>query len=99
LPTSLHYNSQDYDINNFFTLNEYQKAISSIGYVLEPYDTSRYMEVYGYGGKFFNKNYVEFDCSLTGDPNNPSVLGVAGILNAYYNALQTAVLCNFFLIK
>jgi len=92
LPTSLHYNSQDYDINNFFTLNEYQKAISSIGYVLEPYDTSRYMEVYGYGGKFFNKNYVEFDCSLTGDPNNPSVLGVAGILNAYYNALQTAVL-------
>ncbi|ORY31112.1 copine-8-like protein [Neocallimastix californiae] len=92
LPTSLHYNSQDYDINNFFTLNEYQKAISSIGYVLEPYDTSRYMEVYGYGGKFFNKNYVEFDCSLTGDPNNPSVLGVTGILNAYYNALQTAVL-------
>jgi len=90
--TSLHYNSPNYDPNNFFTLNEYQKAISSIGYVLEPYDTTRYMEVYGYGGKFFNKNFVEFDCSLTGDPNNASVFGVPGILTAYFNALQTAKL-------
>jgi len=92
LPNSLHYNSPNYDMNNFYTLNEYQKAISSIGYVLEPYDTSRYMEVYGYGGKFFNKSECEFDCPLTGNPNNASVLGVAGILSCYYNALQTAKL-------
>jgi len=91
---SLHYRTPNYDMNNFYTLNEYQKAISSIGYVLEPYDTTRYMEVYGYGGMFFNRNEVEFDCSLTGDPNNPSVLGVAGILNAYFHALQTTKLCN-----
>jgi hypothetical protein len=89
---SLHYRTPNYDMNNFYTLNEYQKAISSIGYVLEPYDTTRYMEVYGYGGMFFNRNEVEFDCSLTGDPNNPSVLGVAGILNAYFHALQTTKL-------
>jgi len=90
IPSSLHYNSPNYNMNDFFTLNEYQKAISSIGYVLEPYDTSRYMEVYGYGGKFFNRKVCEFACPLTGDQNNASVLGVAGILTAYYNALQTA---------
>ncbi|OUM69092.1 hypothetical protein PIROE2DRAFT_57614 [Piromyces sp. E2] len=91
-PSSLHYNSPNYDITNFYSLNEYQKAISSIGYVLEPYDSTRYMEVYGYGGKFFNRSNVEFDCALTGDPNNPSVYGVGGILTAYYNALQSVVL-------
>ncbi|ORX44169.1 Copine-domain-containing protein [Piromyces finnis] len=91
-PSSLHYNSPNYDPNNFFTLNEYQKAISSIGYVLEPYDSTKTMEVYGYGGEFFNRKYVEFECPLTGDPDNPSVYGVAGILTAYYNTLQTVVL-------
>jgi len=92
LPSSLHYNSPNYNMNDFYTLNEYQKAISSIGYVLEPYDSTRYMEVYGYGGKFFNRNEVEFQCSLTGDPNCPSVYGVAGILAAYHNSLQSAEL-------
>ena len=76
------------------TLNEYQKAIASIGYVLEPYDSTKYMEVYGYGAKFFNRSKVEFDCALTGDQNAPCVLGVSGILHAYSNALQTVEICN-----
>ncbi|ORX82968.1 copine-8 [Anaeromyces robustus] len=88
-PESLHYNKPDYDPNNFYTLNEYQKAISSIGFVLEPYDSNRYMEIYGYGAKFFNRPKVEFDCALTGDQNQPSVYSVAGILNTYHNVLQT----------
>jgi len=88
-PESLHYNKPNYDPNNFYTLNEYQKAISSIGYVLEPYDSNRFMEVYGYGAKFFNRSKVEFDCPLTGDPNQPSVYSVSGILNTYHNVLQT----------
>jgi len=88
-PSSLHYKSPNCDLNNFMTLNEYQKAIASIGYVLEPYDSTKYMEVYGYGAKFFNRPKVEFDCALTGDQNAPCVLGVSGILHAYSNALQT----------
>jgi len=92
LPDSLHYNRPDYDPNNFNSLNQYEKAISAIGYVLEPYDSNRYMEVYGYGGKFFGNKNVEFDYPLTNNPNNPSVLGVAGILSAYHDALQTAKL-------
>jgi len=92
LPTSLHYNKPDYDPNNFYTLNDYEKAISSIGYVLEPYDTNKYIEAYGYGGKFFGKDVVEFDCALTGDQKNPSVLGVNGILYVYHKALQSVYL-------
>ncbi|ORX82967.1 Copine-domain-containing protein [Anaeromyces robustus] len=91
-PDSLHYKKPNYDPNNFNTLNEYQKAISSIGYVLEPYDSNRYMEIYGYGARFFNRKTVEHDCSLTGDPDNPSVFRVAGILETYHKALQTVKL-------
>jgi len=90
-PSSLHYNSPNYNPNDFYSLNEYQKAISSLGYVLEPYDSTRYMEIYGYGAKFFNRKNVEFQCSLTGDQDNPSVYGVAGILETYHKALQTAI--------
>eukprot|EP00833_Pecoramyces_ruminatium_P008918 jgi/Orpsp1_1/1182950/evm.model.c7180000083251.1 len=92
LPTSLHYNKPNYDPNNFYTLNDYEKAISSVGYVLQPYDTNKYIEVYGYGGKFFGKDTVEFDCALTGDQNNPSVFGVNGVLDVYHKALQTVYL-------
>ncbi|OUM69091.1 hypothetical protein PIROE2DRAFT_2975 [Piromyces sp. E2] len=87
-PKSLHYKSPDCDFNNFSTLNEYQKAIAAIGYVLEPYDSTKYMEVYGYGAKFFNRPEIEYDCALTGNPEAPSVLGVNGILHAYANALE-----------
>jgi hypothetical protein len=88
-PNSLHYRSPNCDYNNFSTLNEYQKAIAAVGYVLEPYDSTKYMEVYGYGARFFNRECVEFDCALTGDPNYPAVLGVNGILQVYAHALET----------
>jgi len=88
-PSSLHYKSDVCDYNNFATLNEYQKAIAAIGYVLEPYDTTKFMEVYGYGAKFFYRDDVEFDCALTGDQDNPAVLGVNGILQVYSQVLQS----------
>jgi len=92
LPESLHYNKPNYDINDFKTLNDYEKALSSIGTVLEPYDTNKYFEVYGYGGKFFEREKVEFDCALTGDQEKPSVYGVSGIMDVYHKALQTVYL-------
>ena len=92
LPESLHYNKPNYDINNFQTLNDYEKAISSIGSVLEPYDTNKYFEIYGYGAKFFGRDKVEFDCALTGDQEKPSVYGVSGMLDVYHKALQTVYL-------
>jgi len=92
LPNSLHYNKPDFDINKYYTLNEYERAISAIGSILEPYDSNNFIEVYGYGGKFFNKDTVEFDCALTGDPKKPSVYGVKGVMDVYHKALQTVYL-------
>jgi len=51
--------------------------------------------VYGYGGKFFNKDTVEFDCALTGDSNKPSVYGVKGILDVYHKALQNVYMSKY----
>jgi len=94
-PRSLHYKSPNCDFNNFATLNEYQKAIAAIGFVLEPYDSTKYMEIYGYGAKFFNRQNVEFDCALTGNPEMPAVLGVNGILHAYANVLESVQICKY----
>lgn len=52
------------------------------------------MEVYGYGAKFFYRDDVEFDCALTGDQDNPAVLGVNGILQVYSQVLQSVQICK-----
>lgn len=93
---SLHYLSPTCDLNNFYTLNEYQKAIAAIGHVLEPYDSNKIFGVYGYGG-IFNKEKeynVNFDYPLNGNYENPGVPGIQGVLEAYSNTLKTVELCG-----
>jgi len=86
--TSLHYINPKFDPLDFYSMNEYQKAISAIGYVLEPYDTNKLMGVYGYGGCFNNCNQPEFSHPLTNDENNPNVLGTRGVLDIYTKTLK-----------
>jgi len=91
-PTSLHYINPKYDPLNFYTMNAYQKAISAIGYVLEPYDTNKLMGVYGYGGCFNGKASPEFAYPLTNDPSKPCALGTRGVLDTYTAALKNVAL-------
>jgi hypothetical protein len=60
--------------------NEYQQAIVSVGEILSNYDQLRQFACYGFGGVV---NRVVSHCfALNGNPANPVVNGVQGMLDA-----------------
>eukprot|EP01080_Neovahlkampfia_damariscottae_P004598 gene4598-7980_t len=62
--------------------NDYQKAIISVGNILNYYDSDKKYPVYGFGAKLPNGQTSHcFHCNF--DPQNPEVYGVDGILSAY----------------
>ncbi|KAF9900296.1 Copine-8 [Lobosporangium transversale] len=76
-PSSLHFKSPTGD-------NEYTRAIRSVGNILQFYDSDKKFPVYGFGGRI--QGQVNHAFPLNGNPSNPEVNGVEGILNAYWNA-------------
>ena len=88
LPSSLHYINQgvnfDGSVRNISLLNEYQRAILSIGEIVKDYDSDNRFPVYGFGGAV---NGATNHCfPLTFDQMHPEVHGVQGIMEAYRNA-------------
>ncbi|GBB89250.1 hypothetical protein RclHR1_15930002 [Rhizophagus clarus] len=79
-PKSLHYIKGTSD-------NEYQKAIRSVGQILEGYDYDRKFPVYGFGAKF-NKE-LSHAYPLNNNKDDPEVEGVEGILKVYSKAMET----------
>ncbi|ORZ10998.1 Copine-domain-containing protein, partial [Lobosporangium transversale] len=69
-PSSLHFKSPTGD-------NEYTRAIRSVGNILQFYDSDKNFQIQG---------QVNHAFPLNGNPSNPEVNGVEGILNAYWNA-------------
>ncbi|KAF9283461.1 Copine-9, partial [Mortierella antarctica] len=82
-PQSLHFKSPNGE-------NEYTRAIRSVGNILQCYDTDKKFPVYGFGGKV--GGVVSHAFPLNGNPANPEVHGVDGILAAYWHALTFAEL-------
>ena len=74
---SLHYFNPN---DNHHT--QYSHAIFEVGQVLEPYDTDRMFPVYGFGAKLPDGVISHF-FPLNGNPNNPEVYGVQGLLDIY----------------
>ena len=75
-PNSLHYMGPG---------NQYQRAIMSVGSVIQAYDYDKKFPVFGFGGipHYMNVKEVSHCFPLTGDPAAPDVNGVEGILAAY----------------
>jgi hypothetical protein len=91
-PTSLH------EVRNDGTLNQYQSAIVEVCDILLNYDYDKRVPVWGFGAKtnlkgmdlfeFLSEETVVNHCfSLSGNPENPEVFGLQGILEAYVNTL------------
>ncbi len=85
-PVSLHYIRPDGG------LNQYQSALVEVCDILLNYDFDKRVPVYGFGGKPNFPNYskpVADHCfPLNGDPQQPEVYGLPGIMGAYAGALQ-----------
>ncbi|KAF2069002.1 hypothetical protein CYY_009678 [Polysphondylium violaceum] len=64
--------------------NDYAQAIVSCGSVLTPYDSDGNIGVYGFGASLPN-SYATDHCFPMTLTQNPEVLGVAGVLDTYYN--------------
>ncbi|GJJ74601.1 hypothetical protein EMPS_06959 [Entomortierella parvispora] len=84
-PNSLHYRSPHGE-------NDYSRAIRSVGNILQCYDSDKKFPVYGYGGRLGVPPTVRHCFPLNGNPVNPEVYGVDGILQAYWHALTFAEL-------
>ncbi|RHZ85960.1 hypothetical protein Glove_58g37 [Diversispora epigaea] len=78
--SSLHYNNPNVE-------NSYQKAISSVGKILEAYDYDKKFPVYGFGAKF--NGVLSHVYPLNNDHKNPEVTGVDEILTAYSQTMNS----------
>ena len=72
-PTSLHY----FDLNN----NQYLKAITAVGRILENYDSDKMFPILGFGGKVPGLLDKTSHCfALNGNIYNPEVPGIEGVI-------------------
>lgn len=90
-PSSLHFLQNVDNLDDQRTLNDYQKAILSVGNILLNYDSDKLVQTYGFGAKPKINGQMQttshfFPCS--GDYTNCSGVGVEGIFKLYSNALQ-----------
>jgi hypothetical protein len=83
-PKSLHY------LSSF--QNQYEMAIKSCGDIVANYDNSNMFETYGFGGKFYGRQNVDFCYPLSESEDNPEIFGIDGILKKYREALSKSKL-------
>ena len=67
--------------------NQYQQAIVNVGNILMPYDYDGQVPAYGFGGKLPNGE-TSHCFALNGNPNQPEVAGVPGVLGIYNSSFQ-----------
>lgn len=83
LPKNFNYTGS---VRNVTQLNQYQKAIWSVGRILEDYDTDKMIPVYGFGAE--KDGQVSHCFPLTFNEEEDEVFGVEGIMTIYENALK-----------
>ena len=75
------------DLHVMSEKNMYEKTISEVGGVLEPYDNDRKWPVFGFGGKPPGSNTVSHCFPLTGNLQAPCVEGVEQTIGLYRQVL------------
>lgn len=68
-------------------LNEYQKAITSVGNIIQDYDIEKKFIAMGFGAKIPPNAEISYNFPLNLTNNNPYCIGVQGIMEAYKNCL------------
>ena len=70
--------------------NQYEKALMNVGAVVEPYDSDRSFPVFGFGGipRHMGSNEVSHCFAMNGNPGNPEIIGISGIVSTYRETLS-----------
>jgi len=83
-PGTLHYLSPDGS-----SMNDYEKAISSIGGILADFDSDKKFPVWGFGAKYSGQVYHLFQCGPVAE-----VDGIPGVLDAYHKTFQSGLIMS-----
>lgn len=82
-PGTLHYLSPDR------AMNDYEKAIMSIGSLLAKYDDDQKFPVWGFGAKYSGQVYHLFQCGPKAEAD-----GMKGVLDHYHHTFQTGLVMS-----
>lgn len=73
-------------------MNFYQKALAAVCEILLAYDYDQSVAMFGFGGKprfpQMTSNVVSHCFPCTGNPQNPNVMGLPGIMEGYNAAVN-----------
>uniref|UniRef100_A0A6A7FQ31 Copine-8-like n=1 Tax=Hirondellea gigas TaxID=1518452 RepID=A0A6A7FQ31_9CRUS len=84
-PDSLHH----IDMTGRGQLNQYQRAIQSVGEIIEDYDSDKYFPVLGFGARLPpGHDTVSHLFFVNGDTSNPYCYKIRGVLDAYHACLN-----------
>ena len=70
--------------------NQYESALFNVGNVVEPYDLDKSFPVFGFGGipRHIPGNIHVSHCfAINGQPQNPNIIGIQGIVDTYKSTL------------
>uniref|UniRef100_A0A8C3FP59 Copine family member 9 n=4 Tax=Emydidae TaxID=8476 RepID=A0A8C3FP59_CHRPI len=84
-PTSLHYMSP-------YQLSAYAMALKAVGEIIQDYDSDKLFPAYGFGAKIPPDGSISHQFPLNSDVENPSCVGIDGVLESYFQSLRTVQL-------
>ncbi len=84
LPSSLHF-------RNPYGLNDYAKALESVGRVCQDYDSDKIFPAFGFGAKIPTSFSVSHMFPLNGT-QDPNCFGIDGVIQAYFAGIQNVKL-------
>ncbi|NWX17537.1 CPNE9 protein, partial [Aegotheles bennettii] len=84
-PTSLHYASP-------YQLSAYALALKAVGEIIQDYDSDKLFPAYGFGAKVPPDGKISHQFPLNNNADNPSCVGIEGVLESYLQSLRTVQL-------
>ena len=70
------------------TKNQYLKALTAVGGILQYYDREKMIPAYGFGAKIKGHPSTYHKFALNGDYFKPECNGLSGVIDAYHRAAQ-----------
>ncbi|XP_038067467.1 copine-8-like isoform X1 [Patiria miniata] len=77
---------------NPYQPNHYELAITSVGEVIQDYDSDKLFPVLGFGAKIPPDGSVSHEFSVNFNPQTPFCMGIPGIMQAYQNCIRSVQL-------